>query len=138
MKIRIDVDTSKAEYKVYSIRRNSVRRMQNVIRRLLKEGFDYARMNVYIDTGQTRDAIRVFMELTPTGAVGTIFMYPYIRRDEYVRNRNVTPFSLVKWSHTSPLAQGHFKTGDPQFMFSTRRYINQRAPGLIAEEFKQR
>jgi hypothetical protein len=51
------------------------------------------------------------------------------------KRRNIADFNLVRWAHTSPNANRHFRTGDRQFMYRTTSYLRQRAPNIARGRF---
>ncbi len=79
-------------------------------------------------TGYTRDSIITKRSMqTSKGPSARIMIDPGMRlrpNDGIHRSANANDkFNLVGWMHKSA-NRGHFKTGNPQFMFAARRYLN--------------
>ncbi len=91
-------------------------------------GKNFAKNIVPYDTGFTYKSIRkkTIRRVEPESK---IFNEPSIRPNDVVhrgkpRQGGIVNFNLVRWMHTSPKARSHIKSGDPQFMYTTREYLN--------------
>jgi hypothetical protein len=51
-------------------------------------------------------------------------------------SRRIANFNLVRWMHQSPKAEHHIKSGDRQFMYSTRRYLSATGKARVTGSFK--
>ena len=134
VRIKVTVDKKRAIKKLRNLDRQVAVQGEATVSDLGKIGKNYAKSRVYYDTGKTFRSIRRRTLKTSKGAQARIFVEPYLREDGH--NRNMSNFSLVRWSHTAARARAHFKSGDPKFLYTTRNYLNKIKKGVARGKFK--
>jgi len=77
-----------------------------------------------------------------SGSEGIIFLKPaYLpndgnhRRKYNGQNWKYVKFNLARWMHESPRARAHFKKGDPQFLYTTKRILNAKKGSMTRNGF---
>lgn len=124
--IRAKINKRAANKRIEKIENNAIESGNLAVRELGKLGQNFAKTIVYYDTGFTYKSIKRRTLKGPQGEYVKLFIDPYIRPVDGTHRHsagNYSNFSLVRWSHTSPLASFHIKSGDPQFMYTTRQYL---------------
>lgn len=140
--MKVTLKYKKAEKRLAKLEDKVAQEGEMTVTELGKLGQNYARAIAYYDTGFTYKSIRRRTIKRVRASRAEIFIEPHIRPVDGVHRR--TPgrhpaFNLVRWSHTSPLAQHHFRfsRGDPQFMFSTQRYLQNISGNVARGRFRK-
>lgn len=126
MILKASINTKNARKRLSRLEDEIIEKGSMTVTELGKMGQNYAKSIVYYDTGFTFKSIKRRTKRRASGSEATIFIDPYIRPVDGVHRRShgkYSNFSLVRWSHTSPAAKGHIKSGDPEFMYTTREYL---------------
>ncbi len=95
-------------------------------------GKNYARSIAPYETGFTVRSIEGRVEETAKGPRSFVFIKKSMkyRPNDGVHRGGTNSFDLVRWMHI-PKNKGHFRSGEPQFMFKTKDYLQDKK-GVVA------
>lgn len=131
--IQLQADISRAKKRFRILAEKFEREGQLSVRELADMGKQYARQIAPYYSGATVRHIKLFR--------GKTRFESYVQAQNPTRSdghrRRISNFNLVRWMHQSPKAQSHIYSGDPQFMFTTRQYLSERAPGMVRGRFNK-
>lgn len=108
--------------KMRKLRREIDKKGEATVSDLATLGKYYAKARVPFYSGDTYRAIKKRTLKKSTGPEARIFISPKQPQDG--RKRNIANFDLVYYMHTRGKSSGHFKSGDPEFLFRTQEYLN--------------
>lgn len=134
MVLRVEVKIDKALAKLNRLRNNITQKGDATVNELADLGKYYARSRAPHYTGKTADFIIAYRSKGPSGAEARVVARNPTASDGHMRR--MPNFNLVRWMHTSPRAVKHIYSGDRQFMYSTRDYLNKIKTGVAQGRFK--
>lgn len=152
MKINLKADVQAREIfrKLTKLKVEVLERGYKTVNKTTDLGKQYARSIAPYNSGRTANFIIKRLKKLPEGTVGTIQAQNPTRGGSHRLlglGRYGGNFNLVRWMHETggvfqspnPL-QGnrpvHIKSGDPQFMYTTARYLQGRKVDIARKEFK--
>lgn len=121
--------TKGAEMRLAKAEKRIMQGSKDIVKDLLSAGLEFARINIPKDTGYWASClVKTSTKVNNNSVSGSITVDPFITpmtaNGSRYRGQTGDNFSLTRWSHTSPRAKSHFKSGSPTFMYDTRDYLN--------------
>lgn len=124
--IKITADPSKAIAKFQRMERALTKEGDVTLKKLANVGQAFAASIAPRDTGLTASLIKTKKGKTSDWQIVAQNGYPH-------SGPKVSNFNLPYWMHNSDKAKTHIKSGDRQFMFTTRDYLE----GLAGPEARK-
>lgn len=139
--VQMDIDTRKADKKLNRLHKKLKKQGELTVHELGEMGKQYARskapyfsgqtfQNIYNMTGENSSEATI-MARNPTASDG------HARGPASAKYNVNGRFHLVKWMHESPHARAHIHSGQPQFMYLTRDWLQKTAPGKASGDFRK-
>lgn len=139
MPLRITVDAKDLFRKAQKVKRLKLIASKESINTLTELGKVRAKEIAPYFTGRTAKLIRRLpARQRKDGIQGAIIAPNPTLSDGHVRN--IANFNLVKWMHeTNGVLRGrkHIRSGEPQFMFKTRDYLNRKKKSVAQAKFNK-
>lgn len=132
------VDFRNLHKKLRKVQREVAKRGEATVQDLLKLGMHNAKKIAPFYTGRTAKLIRTYMKKKSEGSAGIIISPNSTLNDGHFRKQ--TNFNLVKWMHlTKGYLRGrkHIKSGNPQYMYETARYLKKIKKGVAQGHFNK-
>jgi hypothetical protein len=117
MIIKQRIDERRLLRKLKRLRAENLKRATKTVQQMTTAGMWYAKSIVPVWTGQTQKSIKTQMFIDSKGPRGLI----------KARNEVRPGFELVSWMSASNgilNGQKHIKSGDPRFLLSTKKWLN--------------
>jgi hypothetical protein len=130
------VDSKRATTKLNKAYEKLVRQSWVSTKDLVTFGANFAKQIVPYDTGQTWKAIKTRTTPKREGGTGEIYINNIQREDGSRESLGLTTLQLVGIMHRWSGSERHFKTGDPQFMYTAREVMKTIGNTKIRKDFK--
>lgn len=133
MRVTVNVNTRRAQKKMRTLVKKSEQRGAKTVADLANLGKRFAKSIVPVFSGRTYRSIRKRVLRRKGGPEAKVYVYPTVLKDGH--NRQIQNFELVRWMH-QPKNRGHFRSGEPQFMYKTRDYLNKMKKKVAQGNYK--
>ena len=122
MVLKGDVKISGALRKLGKLQNQIIREGNATAQDMAELGKQKARSIAPYHSGRTHQFIRKRVKRVPNGALARVEAFNPTKSDGH--RRNISNFNLVRWMHESPKAIKHIISGDREFMYTTRKFLN--------------
>lgn len=141
------IESRKAFRKVSKTKFAAIRQGKKTVKRLAETGKQVARTIAPHYSGRTANLIIVRKKGLPNGEQARIIAQnPTKGTVNRASSGQYKNFNVVRWMHQTkgyfrspnPFSSGgrHIKSGDPQFMYTTRRFLNKIKKGVARGQFR--
>jgi hypothetical protein len=145
MVFRANVYTQRAIARLAKAEKKIIKQGYTSTQDLVTVGKEFARATVPKGkTGWLYNSIKGRTTVNNAGPKGEIYLSPVILPNDGVHRKKYTGqnwkyvrFNLARWMHTSPRAKSHFRSGDAQFMYSTRDYLKGAGVKRVRKDFEK-